>query len=64
MVALASRKDLSALDNFQHFWRKPRFGIVRYSYNDEPLHIIRLIRLIRVRFISRDQASVVQHRRK
>ena len=61
MVALASRKDLSALDNFLHFWRIPRFGIVRYSYNDEPLHIICLIR---VRFISRDQASVVQHHRK
>ena len=61
MVTLTAREHFAVLDDFLNFWRKPRLGIVRNSYNDEPLHIIRLIR---VRFISLYQASVVQHRRK
>ena len=44
MVTLTAREYFAILDDFLNFWRKPRLGIVRNSYNDEPLHIIRLIR--------------------
>ena len=47
MVAFASREHLAVFNDFQHFWWKPRLGIICYSYDDETQHIIRVIREIR-----------------
>ena len=47
MMTLATREHPAVFDYIQNFWRKPRFGIICYSYDDETQHIIRVIREIR-----------------